>query len=161
MASITKRGDGQWQVKICRKGWPAQSGTFATRKLALDWAHRTENEMAAGHFVDRTEGQRMTLGELVELYLRDVIEKRPDQQHGQHLSWNCPSPLPWYFAPRERHHGIETKPAIPRLSSSRGFDERSAAQTGCGRFRDRLLAIEPLGSERSTQSQEASHPVRS
>jgi hypothetical protein len=27
MASITKRGDGQWQVKIRRKGWPARSGT--------------------------------------------------------------------------------------------------------------------------------------
>ena len=34
MASITKRGDGQRQVKIRRKGWPAQSGTFATKRLA-------------------------------------------------------------------------------------------------------------------------------
>ena len=37
MASITKRDNGQWQVKICRKGWPPQSGTFRTKKLAEDW----------------------------------------------------------------------------------------------------------------------------
>lgn len=80
MASITKRGDGQWQVKIRRKGWPAQSATFPTKKLALDWVHRTESETAAGHFVDRTAGQRTTPGELVELYLREVTEKRPGAQ---------------------------------------------------------------------------------
>ncbi|GHD99772.1 integrase [Defluviimonas sp. 20V17] len=80
MASITKRGDGQWQVKIRRKGWPAQSATFATKKRAQDWAHRTESEMAAGHFVDHSAGQRTTLGELVSLYLKDVTEKRPGEQ---------------------------------------------------------------------------------
>lgn len=79
MASITKRGDGQWQVKIRRKGWPARSGTFATKKLAQDWASRLESEMAAGHFVDRSAAQRTTLGQLVELYLTEVTDKRPGE----------------------------------------------------------------------------------
>ncbi|SPH17934.1 Tyrosine recombinase XerC [Defluviimonas aquaemixtae] len=79
MASITKRANGQWQVKIRRKGWPARSGTFKTKKLAEDWAHRIESEMAAGHFVDRTPSQRTTFGELIGLYLRDVTDKRPGE----------------------------------------------------------------------------------
>ncbi len=79
MASITKRGDGQWQVKIRRKGWPAQSGTFKTKKLAEDWARRIESEMAAGHFVDRSAAQRTTFGDLIDLYLREVTDKRPSE----------------------------------------------------------------------------------
>lgn len=80
MASITKRANGQWQVKIRRKGWPAQSGTFKTRKLAETWAHRVESEMADGHFVDRSAGQRTTLSELISVYLREVTDKRPGEQ---------------------------------------------------------------------------------
>ena len=80
MASITKRDNGQWQVKVRRKGWPAQSATFRTRKLAENWAHRIESEMASGHFVDRSEGQRTTLGELIDIYLHDVTDKRPGEQ---------------------------------------------------------------------------------
>lgn len=79
MASIVRRGDGQWQVKIRRKGWPARSGTFATKKLAQDWASRVESEMAAGHFVDRSAAQRTTLAELVQLYLVEVTDKRPGE----------------------------------------------------------------------------------
>lgn len=79
MASITRRGNGQWQVKVRRKGWPPQSATFATKKLAQDWAHRTESEMAAGRFVDRSVGQHTTLGDLIQLYLREVTDKRPGE----------------------------------------------------------------------------------
>lgn len=79
MASITKRGDGQWQAKIRRKGWPARSGTFRTKKLAEDWARQVESDMAAGHFVDRTPAQRTTFGDLIEIYLTDVTDKRPGE----------------------------------------------------------------------------------
>jgi len=77
MASVTKRRGGQWQVKIRRKGWPAQSGTFKTKKLAEDWARRVEADMAAGHFVDRSPAQRTTLADLIAAYLREVTDKRP------------------------------------------------------------------------------------
>jgi len=78
MASITKRDNGQWQVKVRRKGWPAQSATFRTKKLAEDWAHTIESEMASGHFVDRSEGQRTTLGELIDIDLPRVISSSCD-----------------------------------------------------------------------------------
>ncbi|QIE57014.1 site-specific integrase [Pikeienuella piscinae] len=79
MASITKRTNGQWQVKIRRKGWPARSGTFRTKKLAEDWAHRIESEMASGRFVDRSAAERTTLKDLIEIYLREVTDKRPGE----------------------------------------------------------------------------------
>jgi integrase len=79
MATISKRAGGQWQVKIRRKGWPPQSATFPTRKKAQDWAHRLESEMTAGHFVDRSAGQRTTLKALIELYLKEVTDKRPGE----------------------------------------------------------------------------------
>ena len=36
--------------------------------------------MAGGHFVDRSAGQRTTLGELIDLYMREVTDKRPGEQ---------------------------------------------------------------------------------
>lgn len=79
MASYTRRANGQWQVKIRRKGWPARSKVFSTKKMAQDWAHRIEAEMAAGHHVDRSAGQKTTLGDLIDLYLREVTDKRPGE----------------------------------------------------------------------------------
>ncbi len=79
MATIHKRANGQWQVKIRRKGWPQQTATFPTRKKADDWAHRIESEFSSGHFVDRSLGQRTTLQDLIELYLKEVTDKRPGE----------------------------------------------------------------------------------
>ncbi|MDJ0922905.1 MAG: site-specific integrase [Henriciella sp.] len=79
MASYSKRGDGRWQAKIRRKGWPAKSATFKTKKLAEAWANRIESEMASGHFVDRTPAQRTTLYDLIDIYLREVTDKRPGE----------------------------------------------------------------------------------
>ena len=80
MATINKRAGGQWQAKIRRKGWPEQSATFPTKKLALDWSHRIESEMSSGHFVDRSVGHHTSLKQLVELYLKEVTDKRPGDQ---------------------------------------------------------------------------------
>jgi len=79
MATISRRAGGQWQVKIRRKGWPPQSASFPTKKKAQDWAQRIESEMTAGHFVDRSAGQRTTLKALIELYLKEVTDKRPGE----------------------------------------------------------------------------------
>jgi hypothetical protein len=51
MATITKRGDLQWQAKIRRKGYPPQSKTFDTRADAEKWARAIEREMDRGRFV--------------------------------------------------------------------------------------------------------------
>jgi hypothetical protein len=79
MATIRQKAPGQWHVQIRRKGWPHQTTTFPTKKKAQDWAHRIESEMTAGHFVDRSAGQRTTLKELIELYLKEVTDRRPGE----------------------------------------------------------------------------------
>lgn len=79
MATYSKNRSGNWEVRIRRKGWPQQTATFPTKKKAEEWAHRTESELSTGHYVDRTLGQRTTLKELIELYLKEVTDKRPGE----------------------------------------------------------------------------------
>lgn len=76
MATITKRsdnlGDPSWQVKIRRKGFPTLSKTFDSKARAEAWAHQIESEMSRGAFMDRSEAERNTLGDLLERYVREV-----------------------------------------------------------------------------------------
>lgn len=76
MASITKRGELQWQVKVRRKGYPPQSATFNTRSEAEKWARSVESDMDKGIYVDNTEAQRTTLFEALERYLREVTPRK-------------------------------------------------------------------------------------
>lgn len=79
MATIRQKSPGQWHVQIRRKGWPQQTETFPTKRKAQDWANRIESEMSAGTFVDRTASQQTTLKNLIEIYLKDVTDKRPGE----------------------------------------------------------------------------------
>jgi hypothetical protein len=76
MATITKRsdnlGDPSWQVKIRRKGFPTLSKTFDSKARAEAWAHQIKSEMSRGAFMDRSETERNTLGDLLERYVREV-----------------------------------------------------------------------------------------
>lgn len=53
MATITKRGNGQWQAKISRKGYPQTSKTFTTKQRAESWVRELETEMDKGTYVSR------------------------------------------------------------------------------------------------------------
>jgi integrase len=75
MAQIENRGDGQWRVRIRRKGYPAQSRTFESYDEAETWATNTESEMRRGVFHDRTEAEKTTLYALLERYLREVVPR--------------------------------------------------------------------------------------
>jgi len=80
MATIQKRGDYQWQAKIRRRGYPAQSKTFETRVDAQVWARSIENEMDRGVFVSRVEAERTTLRECLERYAKEVtVHKKGNQ----------------------------------------------------------------------------------
>ncbi|WP_316897185.1 hypothetical protein [Pseudodesulfovibrio indicus] len=48
MATITKRGKHQWQAKVRRKGYPAQSKTFDRKIDAEQWARNNENKTDRG-----------------------------------------------------------------------------------------------------------------
>lgn len=72
MATITKRGNHQWQVKIRAKGFPPQTKTFTSRIDAEKWARHLENEMDRGIFVDRSEAEATTLHDALDRYGREV-----------------------------------------------------------------------------------------
>ncbi|WP_374834569.1 site-specific integrase [Paenochrobactrum pullorum] len=79
MATIRKKGDGQWHVQIRRKGWPSQTNTFRTKVEAETWARDIESSMDKGVFVDRSRGHEETLADLIDLYRAEVTNKRPGE----------------------------------------------------------------------------------
>jgi integrase len=91
MATITKRGDSQWQMKIRRKGFPAISKTFDTSGEAEAEATILESEMIRGVFVDRSEAEGTTLFSALERYEREVskAKKGYEQEKWRIKSWKA------------------------------------------------------------------------
>jgi hypothetical protein len=75
MAAITKRKSG-YQAEIRRKGYPTVSKMFDTRKDAEVWARLVESEMDRGCFVDRSEADKTTLGELLIRYKKEITPQK-------------------------------------------------------------------------------------
>jgi hypothetical protein len=72
MATITRRGDLQWQAKVRRKGYPMQSRTFMYREDAEKWARALERELETSGFIDRREAEKNSLREMLERYRKEV-----------------------------------------------------------------------------------------
>ena len=72
MATIEKRGLGQWRAKIRKKGYPIHTKTFTTKARAERWAKKIESEMEDGIFVSRSEAEKTTFKQLMTRY-RDEI----------------------------------------------------------------------------------------
>lgn len=72
MATFRKRGKGQWQVEIRRRGFPYQTKTFELKFDAEAWAKMIEHEMDRGVFIDRSEAEATTLKEALQRYLNEV-----------------------------------------------------------------------------------------
>ena len=75
MASISKRGNQQWQAKIRKKGYPALSKTFDTKREAEAWAAITESEMTRGIFVDRSKSETTSLQDVIIRYIQEEAPK--------------------------------------------------------------------------------------
>lgn len=76
MATITKRGDYQFQAIIRRKGYPSQTKTFESRADAERWAREVEANIDTGYFRDRREVERTTLGQALQKYLEQISPKK-------------------------------------------------------------------------------------
>ncbi|AGK46333.1 phage integrase family protein [Burkholderia thailandensis MSMB121] len=76
MASITRRGDLQWQARVRRKGYPVQIKTFNTRAEAEAWARLIESEIDRGVFVSRAEAESTTLTEALDRYDREIAASK-------------------------------------------------------------------------------------
>lgn len=79
MATITKRGDKQWQVKIRKKGYPVQTKTLATKAQAEQWARLTESEMDRGVFVSTSLAEQTTLDQLFDRYANEILPTKKAQ----------------------------------------------------------------------------------
>ena len=80
MATISKRGDRQWQVKVRRNGQPAVSKTFETRKEADDWAAVIEGKMVTSDFVDNRQAAKTTLLQVLDSYLTTAVPGKKGHQ---------------------------------------------------------------------------------
>lgn len=72
MASIRQLESGNWQAQVRRAGRPQAAKSFKTRAEACKWARILESEIDQGVFLDRSEAQRVTIGELIDRYLVEV-----------------------------------------------------------------------------------------
>lgn len=77
MATIRKRKTSKkYEVQIRRDGWPTLTRTFSKAADANAWASVIESEMERGVFIDRTEAEKNTLGDLLQRYLTDVSSQK-------------------------------------------------------------------------------------
>ncbi len=77
MATFRKRS-GAWQVRIQRDGYPALSKTFKLKLEAEAWARNIEAEFDRSIFINHTQAENTTLGELLSRYLAEV---NPNKKH--------------------------------------------------------------------------------
>ncbi|MDD5328711.1 MAG: tyrosine-type recombinase/integrase [Sulfuricella sp.] len=70
MASIRQRGKF-WEARVRREGQTV-SHSFSTKADARAWSTVIESEIERGIFLDRTEAEKNTLGDLLQRYLADV-----------------------------------------------------------------------------------------
>ncbi|MDA8118768.1 MAG: site-specific integrase [Gammaproteobacteria bacterium] len=88
------RGRRVWQVKIRRRGWPAQSATFDSKVHAEAWARQIEGEMDRGVFVSRSEAEGTTLADALDWYERDISSKKKSSAREAYaIRWWRVSPL--------------------------------------------------------------------
>ncbi len=71
MASFRQHGNG-WQGRIRRRGYPDIVKTFESKSDAEKWARTLESEIDKGQFVNVSEAQRTTLGDVIARYLVEV-----------------------------------------------------------------------------------------
>ena len=73
MATIIRRGERQWQVRVRRKSFRA-GATFQTKARAVAWARQVEADIDAGRFQHgRIEADRTTLHEALDRYLAEIV----------------------------------------------------------------------------------------
>jgi len=72
MASIRRRGTGQYQARICIKGYPIAYQTFKTRKEALQWATEREQLLLQGLSDAQSLAERMTLADALDRYGKEI-----------------------------------------------------------------------------------------
>lgn len=96
MAGIWKRGP-YWRAYIRRKGYPSQNRSFDTRAEAEAWARSIESEIDRGIFIDRTEAEQKTFGDLLKRYAEEVSpHKKSGDGEVLRIGKLCKAPIAAY-----------------------------------------------------------------
>ena len=66
----------KWQAVIRRKGIKTITKSFISKAECSKWARNIERELDRGNFIDFTEAQRVTLGDILQRYIREDKHKR-------------------------------------------------------------------------------------
>ena len=72
MANIRELLSGKWQVQVRHRGIRPVAKSFETKTQAIRFARLLEAEIDRGIFVDRSECEQTTVGELIDRYLREI-----------------------------------------------------------------------------------------
>ena len=81
MAVIEARGRG-YRARVRTKGFPPQSAAFERLTDARRWAQQTEAAIREGRHFKTNEAKKHTLGELIDRYIRDVIQRKKRNSQG-------------------------------------------------------------------------------
>ena len=79
MATIRQRGN-RWQCIVKRKGHPLLSNTFDLRKDAEKWGRQHERLIDAGQWIDQSDAEQTSLGDLLDRYSKEVTPKKRGAQ---------------------------------------------------------------------------------
>lgn len=74
MASITKRENGKWQVKVRKKGFSAQSKTFTKKVDAERWANLVTSDMDKGIFESTSAAENTLVTDVLDRYWLEVVQ---------------------------------------------------------------------------------------
>jgi hypothetical protein len=131
MASIRKRGD-KYEVRIIRRGQPAQCKSFSTKTDAETWARRIERDIDRGIALGETQAStKVTLSQVADQYRLTVTPtKRGARQEAMRLKALAASRL-----------GPLALSAIKALDVARFRDERIGKGAAAGTVRLDLAAL--------------------
>ena len=76
MATYRKLPSGRWQVQIRSKNSVPLSKTFPSKLEADKWARNIESQIDLGTYVDRSELNSTTFGDLIDRYLIEVTPSK-------------------------------------------------------------------------------------
>jgi integrase len=76
MATYTKRGEGQWQAKIRKTGYPTQTQTFRNKALAQRWAIQIEAQMDNKIFISSLRAESTTFQQLADRYIAEILPSK-------------------------------------------------------------------------------------
>jgi len=84
MSTIRQRTNSSWQAIIRRKGFPKQSKVFRKQSEAIRWARAVEGEFDRGKAADFTQADRVTLGDIIDQYVKNYQHNRDPNFKREH-----------------------------------------------------------------------------